>query len=519
MLALKEAAGHVIKEISDAEVFHRQALSQQMNDWRISLTEIQGNMEKLDQEMARLTAVKGTNREDIEKIIQYMHKKVEERKQQLIEINEITFQDAQNYVLSIRKARQGETDMINKNLDLSEKAVKNGTLHEVIHAHQKLTSTAEEIQPESPELEFRQPCIIFDLNKGKKAVEISLHRLGQINFKEFLPEMCELKCDGALVGQKAAMQVQLFSQGKEVNRHKASGIFRRYHISCEQKQLSVSSNNPVLKFGQEGKGNGTFDQPLSIAIDNNDFLYVADCGNGLIQKFTTEGKFVSQFSVALRSKKYTTSGMALDADRGLLFCMEIKKQISNLPVRWKSILVFNLEGELQHSYSPPNISNAHHIAINAQGELVVSDFGGQRLCKLDSNGNFLCHMGKFKWPGCIAITDDGTMIVPDFIDDRVYILNKDGTVRHQFGSSGTGKGKLKQPCGVAHDGENILVAEQGNDRIQVFKFSGKFVSVIDSSDDPIRTPSGLAVSKDGHVYLADRKNHCIKKYKYRELPK
>ena len=71
---------------------------------------------------------------------------------------------------------------------------------------------------------------------------------------------------------------------------------------------------------------------------------------------------------------------------------------------------------------------------------------------------------------------------------------------------------------MANDGKNILVAEEGNNRIQVFKIDGTFVSMIESCDDPLLVPSGLAVTNDGHVYVADRDNHCVKKYKYKDLP-
>ena len=52
-------------------------------------------------------------------------------------------------------------------------------------------------------------------------------------------------------------------------------------------------------------------------------------------------------------------------------------------------------------------------------------------------------------------------------------------------------GQLKHPWGVATDGENILVADSGNKRIQVFKIDGMFVSIIASEDDPLQDPAGL----------------------------
>ena len=85
-------------------------------------------------------------------------------------------------------------------------------------------------------------------------------------------------------------------------------------------------------------------------------------------------------------------------------------------------------------------------------------------------------------------------------------------------NSGTGKGQLKESHGVATNGEYILVADSANNRIQVFNCNGEFVLMIESKDDPLKYPRGLAVTGDGHVYVVDHGNHCIKKYKYRRTP-
>ena len=126
-------------------------------------------------------------------------------------------------------------------------------------------------------------------------------------------------------------------------------------------------------------------------------------------------------------------------------------------------------------------------------------------------------MEGIKRPGYISINDDDSIIVPDRTEDCIYIFNPDGTVKHRFGSSGTGKGQLKGPYGIASDGEYILVTEERNNRLQVFRHDGTFVSILGNGEDPLLTPRGMAVTKDGHVYVVDRGHHCIKKYKYKDV--
>ena len=49
--------------------------------------------------------------------------------------------------------------------------------------------------------------------------------------------------------------------------------------------------NFVKAWGERGTGEGEFNTPHSIVIDNNQTLYVADRGNGRIQVFDTDGNF------------------------------------------------------------------------------------------------------------------------------------------------------------------------------------------------------------------------------------
>ena len=138
--------------------------------------------------------------------------------------------------------------------------------------------------------------------------------------------------------------------------------------------------------------------------------------------------------------------------------------------------------------------------------------------KVDREGKFLSRIGNFGRPGYICVDDNDSVIVSDVINGSIKVFHPDWTVKHKFGSVGNGKGQLNSPFGVAADGENILVAEGANNRVQVFRYDGTPVCVIESHGAPLSNPRGLAVTQDGYVYVVDRDNHCIKKYKYRDIP-
>ena len=52
----------------------------------------------------------------------------------------------------------------------------------------------------------------------------------------------------------------------------------------------------VREWGSAGTGEGQFQQPHGIAIDEQGIVYVADRKNGRLQRFTLEGKFLGQWT-------------------------------------------------------------------------------------------------------------------------------------------------------------------------------------------------------------------------------
>ena len=516
-------------------------------------------METLELEMALLVAAKETAMQELKQSMQLAQKKLKDRENEHIKSIEEHFNGKNKFLLAKKASLKEAIDTYSNNQNEAEKLVENGTLDEVIAINQTLMSSTNDIQSNFAELDLGKNHIIFNSEKGRQAFERCLRDLGEIQIKDILPAKFEFDCKEPRVGEKTEVQVQLFNhKGKSVpctpnnfsaeitdpegtnitsvlttteheyrvtftpqmsGLHKVSGMFLGHQLTNEQKQILVGSNNPVLKFGKYGNGGGTFNSPCGIAIGSDNCLYVADHFNGLIQKFTADGEFLSQFSVAAHDEDFTTKDITFDENRGLLLCPQIYKNM--FCSKGKSILAFNMEGELQHTYTTSNTTNADFIAnidfiaIKSKQELIISDTENECLHKTDSEGKFLCKIGNIKKPGCIAIADDDSIIVPDRGDDCVYIFNPDGTVRHKFGTSGRGKGQLDGPLGVATDGEHILVGEIGNKRIQIFKNDTSFVSMIESSEDLMSEPRGMVVTEDGYVYVADAQNDCIKKYRYR----
>ena len=555
-------AGHVITNVADVEDSHRQALLDQLNERHTTLMQIQGNMKRVEQQMALLEAAQEITKKEVEEFIQYAHWNLEERKRELIENTEHLYNAKQNILLDKQKHIQEAMDNLSHSITETEQLVENGNLNKIINTTQNLMTSAEGIQPNFDELDLGRNYISLDSNEGEVAFLKCLNHLGVIDIKGVLPTNIHIEAKEARVGQKAKLKVELFSDHDETiplmaghltaeirdpenseienivdmtdngytvtfipqmsGLHKVSTLFLGQQLTLEQTNISVSSNNPVLTFGKQGRGNGTFQTPWTIAIDKDGYVYVCDSGNKWIQKFTADGDFICQFNPALINGDSFTVDITMDLQKAHLFWMELLNEKECI-VNERNIHVFDLNnGELKCTYSLQNTLNSSFLVITKNGDVVLADRARKCLTKVNTEGRILCYMGHSLGLPSIAFMcingDDDSIIAVDRGDSSINIFDDQASFIHKFGSVGTGKGQLQGPWGVATDGEYILVSEAGNQRIQVFKMDGTFVSMIESHDDPILQPRGLAVSNDGHVYVADQGSHCVKKYKYRDMP-
>ena len=517
----------------------------------------------IESEIALLTAAKDSAIKDMESCMDLAREQLERRRDDLLHIILDRFSEQRDILLDKQNEIQEATETIKKSITEAKNVTKTGHLNNLKPISETLKKINEKTQFTSSSLHLGENYLAFDSNKGLEEFKKCLGEFGQTYSNGYLPSTVAFGSTEATAGHKATLTVEIRNHhgdklpvcsgsvsvqvtdpaGTEVQTtlstsgpecsatftpkmsgfHKLSGMFLEQPLTSEKTHLPVSSNNPVSKFGQSGNGHGTFQSPLGVAIDNHNCLYICDIGNRLIQKFTGDGEFLIQFNAAAHKANCATCDIALDLNRGLIICPELVinsnsgKSCLRLH-RGNNLLAFTLQGELRHTYPLTNsIGNAPFLATNSYGHIIMSDVQNRCLVEVDNDGNFVRKIGNFKQPGLIAINDEEEIIVPDSLDDCVYIFNPDGTVKLKFGSSGTGKGQLKNPWGLATDGENILVGDCGNKRIQVFKNDGTFLLMIESSEDPILQPRGLAVNKDGYVYVVDAYSKNIKKYKYRDV--
>jgi uncharacterized protein (TIGR03663 family) len=136
-------------------------------------------------------------------------------------------------------------------------------------------------------------------------------------------------------------------------------------------------------------------------------------------------------------------------------------------------------------------------------------------------------------PTGVAVDDAGNLYVADTSTHLIHIYGADGQLLRSVGGFGSGTGQLYEPRGVAVDGEgNLYVADTWNARVVKLSPEGEQLATWGSGEQDLGDgrratitdgtqagneasplglfgPRGVAVDRDGNVYIADTGNKRI----------
>jgi DNA-binding beta-propeller fold protein YncE len=323
-----------------------------------------------------------------------------------------------------------------------------------------------------------------------------------------------------------------------------------------------SSGQFITKWGSEGEGDGQFKFDYDnyhtqgpIAVDSNGNVYVGDTSNHRIQKFTSDGQFLTKWGSDGSSdgEFQNISGLEVDAS-GNVYVADawndtisifsnngdfIRKwqaggisisglamigvdQILVTDIQQNEITKFTLNGVVVSTWGSgsSDIGKFYRptgITVDNLGNIYVADTNNDRIQKFDANGLFV-RMWSAERPAGITMSSNGDLYVASFYD-HVSRFTSDGELVTRWGSSGSGEGEFNGPYDVAVDySGNVYVAEEANHRIQKFTSNGQYLKswgTLGTGDgqfgDP-NGPTGIAVDTQGNVYASDPHNNRIQKF-------
>ena len=150
------------------------------------------------------------------------------------------------------------------------------------------------------------------------------------------------------------------------------------------------------------------------------------------------------------------------------------------------------------------------------GNFIVSSFITNELILFNVNSRIVNRLrgglGIINNPFDVIETSDGFLLVSEYGGNQITKLNFNGSIERRFGGRGSGQGQLLGPQYLADNGAGYYyVSDWGNRRISKFDYAGNFVLSFGGRIgryEGLRGPTGIAVLND-IVYVADVEKKCI----------
>jgi len=155
------------------------------------------------------------------------------------------------------------------------------------------------------------------------------------------------------------------------------------------------------------------------------------------------------------------------------------------------------------------------LAMDDNDRLFVSDPGLRHILIFDKDhkAEDVITDGISEPSGMAIDTQNRLLYVADVALDQVLVYDADTLkLLRKIGTTGhnhelTTPGDFAKPSGVAVDKEgNLYVADTLNDRIEIFDADGGFISTFGKNGDGpgyFGRPKGVAIDGDGHIWVAD----------------
>jgi len=165
------------------------------------------------------------------------------------------------------------------------------------------------------------------------------------------------------------------------------------------------------------------------------------------------------------------------------------------------------------------------IARAPDGTLYVADTGNNAIRHISLDGSVStlagdgtpggadgpAHEARFNAPIGIAVAPDGRIVVADTYNDRIRVIDRNGTVTTLAGSGQPGAGdgdaigaSFDTPTGLAFDARGMLyVADTGNNIVRIVDMNGHVTTPAWAHGDGFFRPVGIVVAPGGEVYVVD----------------
>lgn len=250
--------------------------------------------------------------------------------------------------------------------------------------------------------------------------------------------------------------------------------------------------------------------PTRLATDTQGRIYIADPSAGRVVVLNATGQIT-----AVRTNPAGPLGIAVDAQGRIHLGERQRGRVAVYDSQWNQVSQLGQgDGEfglpnyitIDNASTPPTVyvtdSPAHVVKIYRNGTLVTS-FGGRGSTA-----------GKFNFPAGLCINPAGELLVADQNNDRVQVFDLNGVFKRSFTLRPPGiTGRSGRAQGITTDSMGrIYVADSFQGLVKAFDSNGAFLSFVGdfgTAMGQLRTPAAVLVDGQNLLYVASANNGRI----------
>jgi DNA-binding beta-propeller fold protein YncE len=330
----------------------------------------------------------------------------------------------------------------------------------------------------------------------------------------------EIKCE--LVSVRADTKTKGLVKNLETNKYEVgyqatSRGRHQLHIKVEGEHIkgspfTVTVKLPVKKLGTPVRVIGGLSCPWGVAVNQRGEIIVVEYSGNHVSIFSPTGEKLRSFGSqgSGQGQFSCPRGVAVDDDGNILVVDSGNNRIQKFTSDGNFVVAVG-KGTV-------NLSNSVGISIHSiNKKIIVSDYGNHCIQMLNPDLTFSKRFGgegtgdgQTTYPYAIAFDSAGNMYQGGNSTTGVQVFTAEGQFLRKFGHQGSGQRELNFPSGITIDSDDVVyVAEYHNHRISVFTTEGAFLTSFGTKgngEGQFNTPMAIAIDKDGFVYVSDYSN-------------
>jgi DNA-binding beta-propeller fold protein YncE len=274
-----------------------------------------------------------------------------------------------------------------------------------------------------------------------------------------------------------------------------------------------------MRIGRFGSGELYFDDPADLAVDREENLYILDSGNYRIQVMDEDGVYLREWG-----KRGTAAGsfdepvsMAIDVRDEVMFVLDAgAHRVHKFDLEGAHLATFGVRGVRKGELDEPV-----DLTVDTLGYVYVVDRGRDVVLKYHQSGSFIQEWGtrgpmreRLVDPVSIAYSDHltGYILVLDIGRRELIRYKRDGEFEESITLVPDLLEENMAPLRIEADSQGDVFVLEGN-KGKLIRLGMNQIHIFSFLEDKIllEKPSGLAIDEADRLYISDlRRNRVVR---------